>query len=743
VRRARGHGVWHRTPCRFCGVGCGLLVAVRDGRALAVKGDPESTVSRGLACARGYHSIQALYGRDRLTRALVRQQGALVEVPLATAYDTIAERLRDTIARHGRDSVGVYGSGQWSVVDAYVATKLFKAGIGTNNVDTNVRLSDACGRAGLVASFGLDGAAGCFDDIDHADVFVLWGHNMAESDPVLFSRLLERRRTNPAVKIIDIGTRATRTSYAADRHLLHAPHTEIALANAICHELLARRWVNRDFVDRHVAFRRDDGAGTGDTMNGDGASATFAEFARFLDGYTPERAQALAGLPAEDIRWLASLYGDRSRRVLSLWGEEVNRHPHGTWLNNTLYNIHLLVGRIAAPGNGALCLTTQPGGSDAVHAAGAAPDALPAGSVRDAAARTLASRIWGVPAERLPTTPGRTALELFRGLEDGSVRMLWVQAANPMASLPNAQRYLRAARGAGAFTVVTEAYPTTTTAIADVVLPAALWLEREGIFGSAERRTQHFPEIVRAPGESASDAWHMIEVARRLGVGGLFPWTQQQHVQAAWNEYARFHTDSRSRPAPLAELRARPGLLWPYVEGRETKWRYNAAHDPAARGGIDFYGHADGRARIWLRPHEPPAEVPDETYPLWLAVGRVLEHTGSGALTRRIPALHRAAPRACAELNRRDASALGVRNRDRIRLVTRRGALEVEARIGYRTEPPPGQVFLPSFDEAAPAHRLTLDAGCPLSGQPDHGRCAVRVERVDRVERVERVERRP
>lgn len=238
---------WHKTPCRLCGVGCGLLVAVQNGRAVAVKGDPDSPVSKGLACVKGYNSVQALYGSDRLTTAKVRRDGGLVDVPLGEALDLVARKLRETAEKHGKNSVAIYGSAQWTIPDAYVASKLFKGALGTNNVETSTRLYAASAMTGLQSSFGLDGAIGCYEDIDHADIFVLWDVNLAESDPVLFSRMLDRKRINPAVRIIDLSTRTTRTSYASDHTLLHAPHTAPAIANGICHEIVARKWVHREF----------------------------------------------------------------------------------------------------------------------------------------------------------------------------------------------------------------------------------------------------------------------------------------------------------------------------------------------------------------------------------------------------------------------------------------------------------------------------------------------------------------
>lgn len=737
-RRAIAAPDWKRTPCHLCGVGCGLLVAIANGRAEAVKGDPDSSVSKGLACAKGYYSVQGLYGRDRLTRAMIRRDRRLVEVPIGEALDQVAQRLRETIERHGKDSVALYGSAQWTIPDAYVASKLFKGGLGTNNVETSARLHAASAMAGLESSFGLDGAPGCYEDIDHADVFVLWDINLAETDPVLFSRMLDRRRSDRAVRIIDLATRTTRTSYAADRSLLHAPHSALAIANAICQEIVAQKWVNREFIDRHTAFKLGKtGIGYGLTDDAlivdDGTSVSWSDYVAFLATYTPERAEQLSGMSADGIRWLASLYGDRSRKVMSVWGANANQHARGTWMNNVLYNIHLLVGKVASPGNSPFCLTGQPSGGGAVQDAGALTHALPRGVVRSERDRRRAAAIWGVPAERISPRPTGTALAMFRGLERGDIRFLWIQASDPMVSLPNLGRYRSAAAKADRFLVVADAYPTPTTDIADVVLPVALWIEREGVIANVERRAQHFDQLVAPPGDAMSSAWQMIEVARRLGLADLFPWDRRSHVGQIWEEYRRFHDDARSELPPMASLRGQAGVMWPYVDGRETKWRYNTAHDPAAdrtRGAFDFYGHPDGRAWIWLRPYEPPAESPDREYPFWLTTGAVLEQSDTGSLTQRIPTLHRAVPRAYLELNRDDANQLGIRNRETVRVVSRRGSLEIEARIDYRSRPPRGQLFVPCFDESVPVRRLMLDAFCPLSGQPEMTTCAVRVERL-------------
>lgn len=729
---------WKKTPCRFCGVGCGLLVGVSADRAVAVKGDPDSEVNRGLCCVKGYHSVLALYGADRLTKALVRKNGTLVETPIAEALDLVASKMKETIAEHGKDAVAVYGSGQWTIPDGYVASKLFKGAIGTNNVEANARLCMASAVTGFLTSFGLDEPMGCYEDIDHADVFVTWGNNMAEMHPVLFSRMLDRRAKHPDTVIIDLATRTTRTSEAADRSILFRPQTDLAIANAICHEIIEKGWADEAFVKNHVAFKSGKtgigyGLEDGFAFKDEAKAATLDDYRAFLADYAPERVEALTGVSATDIRYLASLYGDPNRRVVSYWCMGMNQHTRGTWINNLIYNIHLLVGKISQPGNGPFSLTGQPSACGTVREVGTLTHKLPHGVVMNPKHRAKAAEIWGVPVENIDPKPSYHTVEMFRALDRGDVRFMWIQVTNPMVTMPKLRRYRDGAKKDGRFIVVSDVYPTPTTDVADVVLPSAMWIEREGMFGNSERRTQHFDRLVPPPGDAMSDTWQLIEVARRLGYEKLFPWSEETHIADIWREYSRFHEGKKHGMAPYEVLRDQPGAIWPYVDGRSTKWRYHAEHDPAARGdGYDFYGKPDGRAWIWLRPYEPAPEVPDNDYPFWLNTGRVVEHWHTGSMTRRVPILHRAVPNAYVELHPDDARRLGIRNGDRVALESRRGSIELPANIGGRGTPTPGQVFVPFFDESYLINELTLDAFCPISKQPDYKKCAVRVRKAGR-----------
>ena len=727
---SQGAVQWKPAPCNLCGVGCGLLIGIQGGRAVAVKGDPDHPVNRGMACVKGYYGIQALYARDRITRPLLRGASGLAPTTMPVALDLVASRLRDTIQRHGADSVALYGSAQWSALDALVAARLFRGTIGTRNVDTSARLHTAAADYAAVATYGRSGPPGCYEDLDHADVFVLWDVNMAETDPVLFSRILERRRANPAVRIVDLASRTTRTGYAADRALLLAPQSELMVANAVCHEIVARRLTNRDFVTRHVAFRRSTLAPPRTSSDGallaeEGKDEDWNSFVSFLNDYTPERAGQVSGLSVADIRWLASLYGDPARSVVSLWGANVNRQPRGMWVNNALHNIHLLVGKVASPGNAAFAVSTQAGGAALIE------DTLghrPVGA--DAATRNRRAQLWGVNGTD-DRAAARPALAIFEALERGEIRFLWIQSTNPMLSLPNAKRF-RAAAGRDAFIVVSEAYPTPTTDLADVVLPTGFWIERDGISVNAERRIQINDRLIAPPGESMSVALQVTEVARRLGHGAQFPVDVAGSGDKGWSLIASAYSDPTHAYPPFTTLRE-GSALWPAPGGRETRWRYNATHDPAvdgARGGFDFHGHSDHRAWIWLRAWEPLAAPADREYPFWLSTGSVVEHQGTGTLTRRIPTLHRAVPRAFVEMHRDDARALGIRDGDTVRLTSRLGSVDLEARIDYRGQPPRGRLFAPAFDEGAPVNMMVPDAACPVSGQVAHGECAVRVAKI-------------
>ncbi len=726
---------WKKAPCRFCGVGCGVMIGVEDGKAVAVKGDVNSPVNKGLCCVKGYHSVIAMYGKDRLTKPLVKKNGRYVETSMKEALDLVASKMKETIDNHGKDAVSIYGSGQWTIPDGYAASKLFKGCIGTNNVEANARLCMASAVTGFLTSFGLDEPMGCYEDIDHADVFFLWGNNMAEMHPVLFSRLLDQRLKRDA-KIIDFATRTTRTSAAADKSILFKPQTDLAVANAICYEIVENGWVNESFVEKHCNFNKgitNMGYGLEDnySFKDKPEKIDFAAYKEFLKDYTPEKVEKISGVSAKDIKYMAAYYGDPNKKVMSLWCMGMNQHTRGTWINNLVYNIHLLTGKISTPGNSPFSLTGQPSACGTVREVGTLTHKLPHGVVTNEEHRKFAAKIWDVPVENIPAKPTYHTVEMFRALDRGDIRFMWIQVTNPMVTMPKLKRYRDGAKKEGRFIVVSDIYPTPTTDIADVILPSAMWVEREGMYGNSERRTQYFEQMVNPPGEAMSDTWQLIEVAKRMGYEKQFYYSEENHIEEIYTEYRKHHDNKKHNMAPLEVLKENPGMQWPYVDGKPTKWRFNSKYDPACSNGEEFhfYGKPDGKAIIWQRPYEPAAEEPDSEYPFWLNTGRVLEHWHTGSMTRRIPVLHQAMPHAYVELNPGDAKQMQIKTGDMVKLTTRRGEITLPASVNERGVPTPKQVFVPFFDENMLINDITLDSFCPISKEPDYKKCAVKVEK--------------
>ena len=738
---------WDKAPCRFCGTGCGVMVGVEQGRVVAVRGDDASPVNRGLLCVKGYHLPGLLYGADRLLYPQRRQpDGSFARISWDEALDLIATRFGDTLKQHGPDAVAMYGSGQWTVFDGYAALKWVKGGLRSNNLEPNARLCMASAVSGFLTQFQSDEPMGCYQDLDLADDFVLWGNNMAEMHPVLFSRMLETKRQKPATRIVDIATRRTPTTDYADLHVLVTPGTDLALANGILHLLVAQGRIQQSFIDENVVFRRgiEDVKAIGyGCFDQQAERYTFEDVARpssldelraFLADYTPERVRDLTGVPVEQIAALANIYGDLSRGTVSLWCMGVNQHVRGTWMNNLITDLHLITGKICRPGSNPLSLTGQPSACGTAREVGTSNNRLPADMVvTNPEHRAEAERIWKLPAGTIPATPGYHAVDMFRALKRGDVKALWIQTTNPWVTLPNLSRFDRTP-GDGRFIVVSDIYPTPTTAIADLILPAAAWVEREGVYGNTERRTQQWNKMVDPPGEAREDAWQVMQVATRMGMGHLFPWPDDNWHEPMFEEYRSFGLGHGKDLASYQQLKATRGMIWPVVNGKETPYRYTAGYDPYVKkaSGAHFYkavGYGE-KAAFFLRPYHPPAESPDGEYPFWLSTGRVLEHWHSGSMTRRIAQLHQAVPNAYVEMNRADAEQHGVKKGDRVKLVSRRGSLELPVDVDGRGRPPRGSLFVPFFDASLLINLVTLDAMDNISKQPDYKKCAVRLERV-------------
>ncbi|MBL8763795.1 MAG: nitrate reductase catalytic subunit NapA [Phycisphaerae bacterium] len=759
---------WQKAPCRFCGTGCHVMVGTENGRVVAIQGDQKAEVNKGLLCVKGYHVGLALYGKDRLTTPMLRKNGKMVPISWEESIETIASKIMAN-----PKGFALYGSGQWTIGEGFAGNKLMKAGLGSNQIDGNPRLCMSSAVTGFLSTFGVDEPPGVYDDIDKCDVAIMWGNNMAEMHPVLFSRLVDRRTRGEKVTIIDMTTRRTRTSDLADHVLYFKPHGDLAIANGIAHLMVKGDKYDKDFVAKHCNFRalgpKPDEKSPPDML---GVPMTFEEFAAAVEPYTPEKVEELSGVPADKIRMLGELFMRRDIRINSFWCMGMNQHTRGTAINCIVHGIHLMSGHFGKPGDAATSLTGQPSACGTVREVGTLCHLLPGGRlVANAEHRKEAEELWNVPEGRISAKPGYHTVEMFKRFntptdQGGDITTMWVQVTNPGQTLPNLNRNFRAKQNlADKFMIVSDVYPTATTELADLILPSAMWVEKNGMYGNSERRTQQWFKMVSPPGEARDDCWQLLAVSRRLmdlGVEGMkgkdgkwifhtadksgkevpiWDWAHYYDVnvdERLFEEYRPFSTKKHKNLAPYQEYVHARGLRWPVVEQpdgswRETRWRFSEFDDPfVAKGkGFQFYHSVskDDKALIWFRPHEHPPEMPDNEYPFWLCTGRVLEHWHSGSMTRRIPQLHRAMPKAYVEMNKADATKLGIRNNEVVTVKSRRGEIDLPVWIGGRGDPKPGEVFVPFFDEGKLINLVTLDEYDPYSKQPDYKKCAVTIAR--------------
>ena len=754
---------WNKAPCRFCGTGCHVMVGVQDDRVVAVTGDRQAEVNKGLLCVKGYHVGMVLYGKDRLTTPLLRKNDELVPISWDEAIATIAEKINAA-----PEKFAFYGSGQWTIPEGYAANKFMKGGLGNNHIDPNARLCMASAVTGYISTYGVDEPYNCYDDLDHCDVLLLWGNNFAEMHPVLFSRVVDRRLRGDKVELIDLTTRRTRSSQQADHVLIMQPQSDLAVANYIARELLEREAWDREFVEQHCNFK---GPGSPPSLKGEPIS--FDQYREAVGEYTLERTAELSGLSAEQLKLLADRFADKSLKILSLWCMGVNQHTQGTAMNNLIHAVHLLSGHFGRPGDGPQSLTGQPSACGTVREVGTLAHALPGGMrVDDETGRAKAEELWKLPGGRINPKPGYHTVLMWEKFcspsdSEGAIDTMWVQVTNPGQSLPNLHKLFNEKQSLdGKFLIVSDVYPTATTALADLVLPSAMWVEKNGVFGNSERRTQQWYRMVSPPGEARDDCWQTIAVAHKLMELGHPGMTDRDgkflfHQETAegeelpiwdWNHYYDVNVDERLyeeyRPfttikhkdlAPYPILAEAHGLRWPVVEQadgtwKETTYRFVEGTDPYVAEGAKFqFYHSptkDGRAQIWFRPYVAPPEMPDEEYPFWLDTGRVLEHWHTGTMTMRVPQLQRAMPSAYVEVNVEDARRLGIQNGEQIKLQTRRGELYLPAWIDGRGRCPPGHLFVPFFDEHLLVNELTLDETCPFSKEPDYKKCAARIAKV-------------
>jgi len=587
--------------------------------------------------------------------------------------------------------------------------------------------------------------------------------------------------------------------------MIFVPNTDLAILNYICNHIIQSGAVNKAFVDKNVNFKKgvtDIGFGLrpnhdlekvannngypgadGKPKGNPGAAEPikFEEFAKFVSEYTLEKTSQLSGVPQKNLKALAELYANPKTKIVSFWTMGFNQHTRGTWVNNMIYNVHLLTGKISEPGNSPFSLTGQPSACGTAREVGTFAHRLPADMVvTNPEHRKHTEEIWQLPEGTLNDKIGYHAVAQSRMLKDGKIKCFWATTTNNMQAGPNINGEIYPGwRNPEAFVVVSDAYPTVSAMAADLILPSAMWTEKEGAFGNAERRTQFWRQQVKAPGDAKSDLWQYIEFSKRFkmedvwpaellakkpqykgktmydvlyknGVVNKFPASECEKIngkviagytndeskelgfylqKGLFEEYAIFGRGHGHDLASFETYHNVRGLRWPVVDGKETLWRFREGYDPYVKKGegVRFYGHKDGKAVIFALPYQDPPEKPDGEFPFWLCTGRVLEHWHTGSMTRRVAELHRAVPDATVFMHPDDAKKLGLQNGQPCKVMSRRGEITLRVETRGRNKPPMGLVFIPFFDANRLVNKLTLDATCPISKETDFKKCAVKI----------------
>ncbi len=585
---------WDKAACRFCGTGCGIMLATKNGKIVAVKGDPAAPVNRGLNCIKGYFNAKIMYGEDRLKTPLLRvndkgefdKKGKFKPVSWKRAFDEMEKHIKKALKASGPEGVAVFASGQYTVMEGYAAQKMMKAGFRSNAIDPNARHCMASAVVGFYQTFGVDEPSGCYDDIELTDTIVTWGSNMAEMHPILWSRVTDRKLSNPdRVKVVNIQTYTHRTCDLGDFNIIFSPSTDLAIWNYIAHEIVYNHpeAIDWDFIKNHIVFtagpvnigygmRRKgekslkEGKYTalemetiskemGKTVSAKEAPAlapygykegdfmkhnpgtlkhwkiSFEEYKKSLEPYTLDYVAKIAkGDPNESLesfkkklKDLAALYIEKDRKVVSFWTMGMNQHTRGTWVNTLSYNVHFMLNKQAKPGSGAFSLTGQPSACGTAREVGTFCHRLPADMmVKNPKHRKIAENKWHIPEGTLNPVGNQHIMKIHRDIEDGVVKFAWVNVCNAYQDSASAKHWIKAAREMDNFIVTSDGYPGISAKVSDLVLPSAMIYEKWGAYGNAERRTQHWRQQVLPVGDAMSDTWQWVELSKRFTVNDLW-----------------------------------------------------------------------------------------------------------------------------------------------------------------------------------------------------------------------------
>ena len=687
---------WVATTCGYCSVGCGMFVGVKDGKAISVRGNPNHPVNRGMLCPKGLSEHHTLEADTRAQYPLLRRNGKLVRVGWEEALSTLVEKFRGVQEKYGPEALGVLSTGQLVTEEFYTLGKLVQLGFRTKNYDGNTTLCMASAVSGYKRSFGSDGPPGAYDDLQEADVILLLGANVADNHPILCQRL----EANQSMILIVADPRVTKTAMMADVYLPLKPRSDIALINGLIHMLLEHDLVDREYIAKHT--------------NG------FEALEESVRKYTPEFVSEVTGLPQEQLIKTALLYGHAEAPFIG-WTMGVNHSTKGTETVNAINNLALIAGKVGKPGASPFSITGQCNAMGTREAG--FTSSLPGyRKFESATDRRMLAQLWNIAADRIPASRGLAYPDIVEAALAKKIRALWVIATNPVVSFPNLGVLQQSIESLDFLVVQDGFHPTPTSELADLVLPAAIWGEKEGTYTNSERRVSKVNAAVAPPGEARSDFEIFLSIAEKLGCREeLFPgWREPKDAFDEWKRISAGQLcDYSGLEYELIEKHG--GIQWPFPAGATEVTTSRLYADGE-------FQTDDGKARLLPIEWEPFPEQPNEEFPFVLNTGRTVEHWHTRTKTAKVAILHHLSPNAWLEMNPRDAEVLKLYPHARVDIVSKRGRTSgVELRITEMIGP--GQVFMPFHFAETNVNKVTQSAFDPFSREPNYKQCAVRVEK--------------
>lgn len=693
---------WFMSICPYCGTGCGVNVGVARGKVVAVKGMDDHPINRGELCILGKNLVGMLYSKDRLLSPMKKEGGGFKRIGWDEAASTVAKRFKEIIEKNGPDSVAMYISASEYIEEYYIYNKFVKGCLGTNNIESSARLCWASGVVGIVKAFGADSPPCAFDDIELADLFFVAGYNPSSSKPVFFKRLIKAKKESKATMIV-VDPRKTDTARKADIHLQIKPGTDVVLYNALANVLINEGLINEEEARKHTA--------------------NYDKLKEHVQKFTPKYSSEIIGLTEKEITETARAIG-KAKAALFMWGQGLNQSRIGSRKVTSLLNIPFITGNIGRPGAGPLAVTGQ-STAMSLREVGGLPHLLPGfRQVSDEKGRQDVAAIWGIDSKRIAPKPGKTIVDILKGIESGEIKGLWIIHSNPAATFPDT-KWVRETLKKTEFLVVQDCYHLTETSnYAHILLPGAQWSEKGGTMTNSERGLNLIEQAVTPPGEARPDLEIVMDVARRMGFEKEFPYRKTEEI------FEEFKLCTKGRPNDISgltyeRLRKEKGIQWPVptADHKGTKRRFMDRKFPGAEGKLNLHAN----------DHMEPAEMPDAEYPLLLITGLVNEQYHSRTRTGKIDVLNKAVPEPFMEIHPDDAKTHKVKEGDMVKVSSRRGSATV--RVNLSDGITKGAVFIPYHfgylsGEDKVVNNLTNRSFDEAAKQPEYKACAVKIEKV-------------